>query len=31
MMDVVSLLVMDSELELTLNLDLGPDHPLTCM
>jgi len=31
MMDVVSLLAMDSELELTLNLDPGPDNPLTCM
>lgn len=30
MMDVVSLLATDSELELTLNLDPGPDHPLTC-
>jgi hypothetical protein len=30
-MDVVSLLAMDSELELTLNLGLGPDDPLTCM
>jgi hypothetical protein len=28
-MDVVSLLA--SELELTLNLDPGPDDPLTCM
>jgi len=31
MMDVVSLLAIDSELELTLNLDPGPDNPLTCM
>lgn len=31
MMDVVSLLATDSELELTLNLDPGPDDPLTCM
>lgn len=31
MMDVVSLLAMDSELELTPNLDRGPDNPLTCM
>jgi hypothetical protein len=31
MMDVVSLLAVDSELELTLSLDPGPDNPLTCM
>jgi hypothetical protein len=29
-MDVVSLLAMDSELELTLSIDPGPDNPLTC-
>jgi hypothetical protein len=31
MMDVVSLLATNSELELTLNLGPGPDDPLTCM
>jgi hypothetical protein len=31
MMDVVSLLAIDSELELKLNLDLEPDNPPTCM
>jgi len=31
MMDVVSLLAVDSELKLTLNPDPGPDDPPTCM
>ena len=31
MMDVVSLLATNSELELTLNLGPEPDDPLTCM
>ena len=31
MMDIVSLLAIDSELELALNLDPEPVNPLTCM